>query len=159
MGYFIAFKAMQFQIKSNIINEIKQGLNPELITIITVSKKDAYQIEFKDDGKEIEYNGQLYDIINTKENNTSVTYYCFNDKKEKNLFSGMAQHISSHIATGKSSKDNNNKNLADDVTKVFFSTHYSFAFIIGEQSEKNSTINFHYKNIFIKTNSPPPEFV
>jgi len=58
-GYFIAFKLVQYQIKKEIKAEIKKNINSDELTAIIISKKQINKIDWLEEGKEMNYNGQF----------------------------------------------------------------------------------------------------
>lgn len=159
-GYFIAFKSFQYQIKKEIKAEIKKNVNPNELTTIVIDKKQINKIDWLEEGKEMYYNGKLYDVVRHTKNGTSITYYCINDKQEELLFANLEEHIATHIAANKPIKNQATKNLSNTVIKLYFSNGQSFEFnsvLLNEQAF--FSINLSYKSVLTETDFPPPEFV
>ncbi len=159
MGYFIAFQAMQYQIKSSIISAINNGIKTDSETIITINKSDVSKINWEESGKEMVYNNKRYDIVKSTENNNSITYYCINDTQEETLYSNLDEHINMHIATNKPTTSHSSKNLVNDVVKIFFTNQYQFSFTTQATSVCYFPFRVNYTSEHILTNSPPPQFV
>lgn len=155
IGYFIAFKVTQYQIKSEVFAEIKSGIMPAE-TIITIDKRDLSKIVWQDDGREILYNGKRLDVVKSKQDNTSITYYCFNDKQEESLFASLDNHINTHIISGKPLSRTSSKNLVNDVIKIFFSNHHEFNYSSIGTSISFFPANKHYISASLSITSPPP---
>ncbi|MCE9539538.1 MAG: hypothetical protein K8R85_10000 [Bacteroidetes bacterium] len=159
-GYFIAFKSFQYQVKKEIKAEIKKKINPNELTIIVIDKKQINKIDWLEKGKEMYYHGKLYDIVRHTENDTSITYYCINDKQEELLFANLEEHIAMHIAANKPIKNQTSKKLANNVIKLYFSNEQSIKFnTVLLNSPPFYSINLSYKSSIIETDTPPPEFV
>lgn len=124
-GYLIAFQAAQYAIQKQIKTEIKQGLTISQLTPITIKKNQLDKVDWKDGGKEMLYNGQMYDIVRVVEHEESVTYYCINDEDETRLFENLEEHVNDFIASNKSCKKNSSKKIADNVIKLYCHTHQS----------------------------------
>jgi len=159
LGYFIAFKAVQYAVKNEIKFQIKSNLPITELTTITINKTHLATIEWKDNGKELIYNNEMYDVVRSNETATSITYYCIHDKKEKLLFTNLDDHINAHIITDKPVKNPASKKLADHVVKLYFETSYLFGFNNFKKHSVFSYITIIYTPALIETNSPPPEFV
>ena len=159
-GYYFVFKAAQYEVKSTIQNEIKSGqFNSSELEVVTIPKANLNEIEWLESGKEMRFNGQLYDIVNSKKNSESITFYCINDTKEKSLFSKLEDHINTHVISNNPLKNESSKKLLDTVVKLYFSNQISFSVF-----QNSSTINYFISNLIytpalLETNSPPPEFV
>lgn len=65
-----------------------------------VAENFEQQIIWKDDGKEFYLNGQLYDLVNTKQLNGKTVFFCINDTKEKHLLNEFAKVIKSENENG-----------------------------------------------------------
>lgn len=159
MGYFIAFKALQFQVKSSIIADIKKGIATEAQTIITVDKANAAKINWTENGQEMIYNGNRYDVISSNQTPNSITYFCINDKQEENLFSSFDEHISTHVIAAKSSATGKTKNLADDVVKIFFINYSLFSFADEITTRHFLPVTNDFTSEILKTKTPPPQFI
>lgn len=157
-GYFIAFKAVEYQVKDEIESQIKSGLTIEQLTSITIDKKDIGTIEWEESGKEMVYRNERYDIVKTTETATSITYVCINDKKEETLFANLDEHVNTHVANAPL-KNSNQKKLADQVIKLYFSSEQLIAFHTTQLSSTFFLTSINYTPVLIETNSPPPEFV
>jgi len=149
VGYYIAFKAVHYSVKKEIKSQIKSSLDITELTIITLNKKDLDKIEWKDDGEEMVYNDEMYDIVRSTETITSITYYCINDKKEKLLFANLEEHISIHIAADKPVKNPASKKLIDHVVKLYFEVDESFNSNILKKSSAFSFINIIYTPVHL----------
>lgn len=159
-GYFIAFKSVQYQIKKEIKAEIKKKINPYELTTIVIDKTQINKIDWLEEGEEMYYKGNLYDIVRHTKNATSITYYCINDEQEEKLFANLEEHIATHIAANKPIKNQASKKLSNNVIKLYFSKEQSFKFNSFMLNQPPFySINLFYKSALIETDSPPPEFV
>jgi len=159
MGYFIAFKVTQHQLKSSIVSEIKSGIITNNATVIIINKNELSKVEWLEKDKEMRYNNERYDVVKSEENNTSITYYCINDKQEETLFADLDTHINTHIINTKPSKNNSPKSLENDVVKIFFTNNNQQNLVLTENTLSFFPIKEDYVSQHIKTNSPPPELV
>jgi len=160
MGYFVAFKAIQYQMKNEMKAEIRQGINlPELVTI-TIAKTQTDKIEWLEDKEEMQYNNNRYDVVRFTETNKSITYYCINDGKEELLFVNLEKHIDTHIATDKPTKNETKKNIDQHITKLYFQNDNSLQFRFNQLSETSLLPgNLAYSPVLLETASLPPEFI
>lgn len=158
VGYYIVFKTIQYQIKSEVQFELKSGFDSDELETLTIDKSNITNIEWLEPGKEMRYNNQLWDIVKSTETSSSIIFYCINDAKEKSLFTKLEDHIKTHVAT-KSSNDDPSKKSIDTTVKLYFLTDFSFSYIKELYNNCFFTPNSNYTSVFIKTNSPPPEFV
>jgi len=159
VGYFIAFKAVQSEIKREAKTEISHDLINKKLTSITINKKKLVDIKWLESGKEMLYNNKLYDIVKTTETSSSITFYCINDTKEESLFANLEDHINTHIAANKPINSGNQKKVTDNVIKLYFPNEHSINFISSISAFQFFPANGTYLSTLIETDSPPPEFV
>ena len=88
-GYFLYFKYLQYSIRQEVREEIKNGLKGKDLPLIIVSPAKGEEIVWTEKGKEFKYKGSMYDIAKTQIKNGKKYYYCINDVKEKNLISNF----------------------------------------------------------------------
>jgi hypothetical protein len=159
LGYFIAFKAVQYNVRTEIAFEIKQGLNSNTLTKITVNKNKLSLIDWKEAGSEMLYKGKLYDIVKSTENSTSITYYCLGDEEEERLLESLDEHINTHIASGKPFKNDSKKNIVDQVLKLYFAPEANQQFFIVYSIVIRSEYKNNYSSIPGKMSFLPPECI
>lgn len=157
-GYFIAFKVFQYRIQKEIKAEIKQQIDPSELTTIIIDKKNIEKINWVKKGKEMFYEGGLYDVVRSTEDATSIIYFCINDKQEELLFANLEDHINTHIASNKSTKNQDHKKISDHVIKLYFSDeqhvmHQNFK--LNQHSFCH--VDLFYKSALIEMDFPPPE--
>ncbi|RYD78723.1 MAG: hypothetical protein EOP53_10755 [Sphingobacteriales bacterium] len=161
IGYFPAFYALQTKIKREMRRAIRRNAKPEELTVFTFSlennKITDTDFDLKDE-HEFSYKGEMYDVVRTEKTGNTITFYCLNDKKEKQLFANLNQSV----------KQNSAENPFQKSSKLF-NTFCKLEFI---STEKLSPVlqDFTIQNIFspyhiwrsgkhITQFSPPPEFL
>jgi len=159
MGYFVAFKVAQYQIKSAVFSDIREGINLEKATLITLKKAEVNSIVWLEKGKEMRYNNQLYDIVKYTENKETITYYCLSDKLEQHLFSHLNEHINTHVTLANPGKNKSSTNIKNSVVKLFFPHCFQYNLKTSEVNIRFSTIKEDFISAAIGTNSPPPRLV
>lgn len=66
--------------------------------------EDNNAIEWKDDEKEFNLNGEMYDVAKIKKENGKTVLYCINDKKENELLQNFVKAMKNDASNGKSGK-------------------------------------------------------
>ena len=159
-GYYFVYKSAQYRVKKEMQSEIISAVNSGKLKNITINKNNLQDIEWLENGKEMRYNNQFYDIVKSSETFSTITFYCINDTKEDALFTNLEEHINTHVASNKPIKNENQKKLSDNVIKLYFSNEHSFKFNIASLYQHNFfPTNLIFKSSIIETDSPPPEFV
>jgi hypothetical protein len=157
LGYYVAFKAIQYRIKSEVEFNIQHGLYVSDLTTITVPKSDLLSIEWEEEGKEMRYQGSLYDIVSCKISNESVTYYCLSDMEEDELEEDLEDHINRHVASNKPLKNNSEKKTLDNLTKLYFTEVEKQQWYRVYYGIKFPGLISHYLSAQIERHSIPPE--
>ena len=148
-GYFFYFKFLQYKLQKEIKQEIRSGLKEDELLLIIVPINEKNQITWVKKNKEFLYQGEMYDIIKTKNQNQKTYYYCINDLREKNLIANFNKN------------HNSKKEFEKKIRRVSISKYFlqpitlnndicAFKLIYG-------TLNVHYKLNSIAPPSPPPK--
>lgn len=156
MGYIVVFKISQNQIRKEVKREIKMKLNESELQTIVFNKSELKTINWVETDKEFIHHNELFDIVRTSETETTITYYCINDKQEEQLFANLDEHINKHLTNHKSSKKNSLK-LIDNNYKILHSsslTLTNFYTIINHQTAYNTMLVSSYSDL----STPPPDF-
>jgi hypothetical protein len=104
------------------------------------------------------FKNEMFDIVKSIENSTSITYYCINDKKEESLFVNLDEHITTHISANNPLKNNPAKKITDHVIKIYYSTEQR---MLADQlcsSVQFPSLLLNYSSALLYTESPPPKF-
>lgn len=117
-GHFVLFKLYQHSIKKEIKRKIKNNVPETELTFFTFSVSDINKIEWEKKGKEFWLRGNLYDVVKKKETNDSITFYCINDRMEKELFANLEEQINRQMNSNAHSNNTPIKKLQSD---YFFS--------------------------------------
>jgi hypothetical protein len=116
-GHYFVFKTVQNQYTKNF-KEYLKTLPEEKWESVEIASNQLYKngskITWLDDNKEIEMNGQLYDVVKIKHLGNKVKIYLVNDTNEKALKKNYNQ-----IAN--SLNENNSKKASGNPLKELFS--------------------------------------
>ena len=88
VGYYLVSYQAQQQRKQEIKELLRQDVSEHLLTVIdyTTNHKNIF---WEEEGKEFFFEGELYDLVNTKSIKGKIYFYCFNDGKEKELIENL----------------------------------------------------------------------
>jgi len=117
MGYFIAFRISELQIKQAIREDIENGILQNSVSTLVIENSRLAGINWLEDD-EFEYNGERYDVVHRSSNQYNTTFYCINDSRESGLFSNMSEHVKDHVSPVKPGKDAAAKTISGDVVKI-----------------------------------------
>lgn len=94
----------------------KDLLQGDHIERLRIHQSDMRNVVFKEEGKEILFKGEMYDVKAITRDGNFVVFYCINDKVEKRLLSGLQTNVNSQTDQGFPDKKQNDpsKNLIKD---------------------------------------------
>ena len=148
-GYYLFFRAMQYQARQEISQKIKKGVNENDLTLIVAPLNGGKEISWTKPGKEFLYKGEMYDVVKTETRGQKKYYYCINDTKEKQLVARYMNHRRQREKTARRLKQTqSNKYIPGTCSgqKQFTFTGFSF-----------KVYHLFYKSNFTDISSPPPK--
>jgi hypothetical protein len=154
-GYYIPYFIKLTLIRNEIERTIKDSILDEDIVKFTF---DIHHTgdgpEWQREGKEFRYKGNLYDIIKSETDHNRITYFCINDKEEKNLGSNFNKLLSKKLENEGKTKTNSQKELGK---------YYSFPskgiFPVLKEADLTDYFSNFYKSRQKDILSPPPRTV
>lgn len=149
----IIYFFQQAEIKSEMQAFIKK--NPkehctEFTFQLTESKIADKDFTWEDEGKEFDYRGKMYDVVNFQQTGNRLIIHAINDSQEEKLMADFTQHH----------KQTENLSLNKLISLVFIKTEYRPIDIVQNilvHTEKNKVTNLQL--IPLPIQSPPPDFV
>lgn len=102
--------------------------------------------------KEIILNGQLYDIISSKQNQSKITLKLYRDKEEQNLLNLLKNILHQ--------KKNNSHSFFFFEITASLPNHPIISLNLLKQIQKHPIpYSFNLSRVFIEKNTPPPKFI
>lgn len=105
VGYYFVMHQAQHE-RKEFVEELlhKTIADDELIIIdFTTNKEKVY---WQEEGKEFFFEGDMYDLVKTKNENEKIFFYCINDKKEKELINNYNAETKNNSSKDKKAKNN-----------------------------------------------------
>jgi hypothetical protein len=109
LGYFIAFKFSQLEIKTEMRAEIMAATPDSRLICVTIPSEEVKNISWTEQ-HEFSYKGNMYDVVRAeKKTDGSTSFFCMNDSKEEELLSKLDESLSAQLdvnkmANGKTAK-------------------------------------------------------
>ncbi|HBS87811.1 MAG: hypothetical protein A2W91_11150 [Bacteroidetes bacterium GWF2_38_335] len=159
---FIGTYTIYFHQKNIIRKSVKKQLlshtpKDELV-MLSFSLKESEELNWKH-SKEFEYKGEMYDIVESKTEGDSVTYWCWWDHEETRL----NRHLIDLVAKAMGADDANNTNQKNfsGFLKTLFCSELQDLYI---GSDQYTLLSFNYKekfslNYLNDPPVPPPNFI
>jgi hypothetical protein len=101
-GYYVFFRIMQYEARKIMTGKISLLDDKEQLTVITVNILDQSSIHWIREKKEFIYHDSLYDVVRISTTDQTVTYYCINDTREKEIISDFQKTDDHRTDTSKS---------------------------------------------------------
>ena len=92
------------------------------------------KVVFKDNGKELYFNGEMYDVKDESSDVNYIIFHCINDKKETNLYAELGKQVKQNTDSNQSSEKKQNTFLKNPVNDLFF-TAQNTSFASSEKFE------------------------
>ncbi len=127
-GYFIVFKIFQSNIRSEVKAKIKKDIPKENLIKFEIATNvlftETNKIKWKNEGKEVEICGNLYDIVKVEKKNGTATLWLLQDFKEKALLADLDFFVNSFMNDSPVSK-NENKLISQVINFKFLAAESS----------------------------------
>ena len=113
IGYYFLFLVLD---NSNR-KEMQSSFAPSSISeTIRIPRSELKNLVFKENGNEILYKGEVYDIKDKSLDGDYVVFNCFKDNTEKNLLAGLDNQVKNNSYPGENKKQNSSsKNPVKDL--------------------------------------------
>jgi hypothetical protein len=157
-GYYIVFRGWQTGIRCQIKKQIRSDSKNAGYDVLKFSKSDLLQkkiiLEWEKDD-EFCFNENMYDVKSKIETTDSITFICFNDRKEKKLIDQLQTWVNQQHENTPSDRSNPFK-IIDNLVKDYCHEHQ---FVLN--IEDGISINKFAPDVlpydtFIEVLSPPP---
>ena len=152
IGYYLIIHQARQEHKAHIKKLLHQNISENLLTAIdyTANKQAIY---WEEEGEEFFFNGEIYDLVKTKNVAGKVYLYCINDEKENELINQYNSSVKNNSSTEK-----NIKSTFDNSFSPYLITNFA---IIYPKEDSNKQYPFSFSKIesaaIRPTLKPPPE--
>jgi len=143
-------------IRNGISEMLDQNITSGTLMVFSFSKEKINSLRWIREN-EFSLNDELYDVILKEYSSDGQTkLYCYKDKMEKRLLTGLQQHISRHLendARAQKDKQNHVKNLLKD----YFFAENTTRFAVTGIEHKFLPSYSHYIPYIPEKQTPPPK--
>ena len=150
VGYYFLFLISDFENR----NKMQTNLLQSSLETIRISKSEIAEVIFKDGGKEISFNGEMYDVKSKSESGNYFIFNCKYDKKETSLLAGLTTHVKGNTDSNSSEKKKNNLSK-NPVKDLFFPEKNNFARTLSHN--EFPTVNCKLQTVNLPFPFLPPE--
>jgi hypothetical protein len=160
VGYFIVFKCLQFNVRSEIKSVIKEGMALKDLSLIKIHiskySPDENLLSWKEEN-EFLYKGNMYDVVRQEAHYDTIYYYCINDLKENELFSGLDKQVNDQM-NNHAKSGNYHKIFKFDKDNNFLKQHLRLNISDFKLSKEFYSSEVKYLSVYPDKDSPPPKF-
>lgn len=145
------------QIRREVKNMIMSGLDKSDLIELTFDDAEISELKWKHDA-EFEFEGRMYDIVASEQQNHQTTYWCWLDKEETALNAQLDDVL--NIALIGNRNRRTKEIQLDNFMKSLLYVELSTPFLSSIESIQLTPYkNQYYTSITLRDASPPPEFL
>jgi hypothetical protein len=141
------------QVRRAVKSSIIAGLDKEELVLLKFTKEESQTSIRWEHATELEYKGQMYDVVETKIENDTTYYWCWLDNKETKLNKQLDQVLA--YALGNNQHRNDSQKQLHNLYKSLY-WEESSAFELSSWSIQTTPPLPAYKIIFQNFSHPPP---
>ncbi|MBU0487962.1 MAG: hypothetical protein KKA07_02380 [Bacteroidetes bacterium] len=150
IGFYILFKVEEYNIRQEIKHCLISNLSGEELELLIIFHADEGKIHWVEEGKEFRYDGNMYDVVKTREFEHATYYYCYNDRKETKLMACLDKLIREQANHSKS------RVKVKKIPINYFLQRQVFRILPREQDVQYFGVSTEKYAIFQDVISPPP---
>lgn len=84
-GYSLMLRAGLWLHRNEVRRELRHRPENKKLWLIRIAASDTFYIHWEEPGKELKYQGEMYDVVRVVSQGDIVHYYCLRDKQETRL--------------------------------------------------------------------------
>ncbi len=154
---FAFLKYQKKQIKREVKWRLIEGIDQKELVLIKLTKKEQDRELEWEHSKEFEYQGEMYDIAETKTINDTTYYWCWWDYEETELNKKLNGLVQTAFGNNPTKQEKQNK-----LNSFFKSLYFSATIINTKNTATDLKIlfvfsNFNYQSLYSSPPVPPPE--
>jgi hypothetical protein len=104
VGYYIFCSYQQYQVKKEVERQLLANSLHESEMDIFVLEEYKDKIKWEEDGKEFYLDGEMYDVVRTREHGGKTVLYCLKDTKEQELLNHLVKLVKDTRKNSRSGK-------------------------------------------------------
>lgn len=114
------FHITRFMIREDMEQKIKENLDESELTVLTVTEKEFSRLHWTRAQKELEYNGNMFDVVRIQSSNHKKLIYCLSDRREKHLLVQYKAH--------QKNRKKNRQRISQTEYNKYFPTKHRYLF-------------------------------
>lgn len=153
----LKFSIDKSNIRNSVLQAIQSGVAPEALIVFIFTEEESQNLNWKK-SHEFEFEGEMYDIVETKIEEGAYHYTCFHDTKETKFKRRTFKLLGSLLLPENDSQSDQNTNLKLVKTQ-FFQTLKTVLLlpVLGDCKQIDFCFQNSYRSLMVGPNSPPPQ--
>lgn len=157
MTCYLFLKHQARQVRREVKHQIIAGIDKEELTLLSFTQAEKEQLHWKHD-KEFEYQGHMYDIVETEVKGDTIYYWCWWDHKETKLNQQLTKLLNDVL------NNHPDRNRTQNKAVAFYKSLYCSAiptwyFNIPEYEVRQNDCVYFLSSITFPPPTPPPNKV
>jgi hypothetical protein len=104
VGYYILCTYQQYQVKKEVERQLLASSLHESEMDIFVLQEYQDKLTWEEEGKEFYLDGEMYDVVKTKEQGGQIILYCLKDTREKQLLEHLVKLVKDNRKNSRTGK-------------------------------------------------------
>lgn len=154
-GSFIVLQLQKQIIKEEIKHRIIAGIDRNELIVLRFTKDEAKVKLNWEESKEFEYEGEMYDVVESEESNDTIIYWCWWDHAETKLNKRLSD-LTTKAAEQNPFNQENTKRITRFLTALYSQNIFEFKSYHEKQIFKNLKNTSFYQSISLPPPIPPP---
>lgn len=157
MTCYLFLKHQARQVRREVKHQIIAGIDKDELTLLRFTQDELVQLKWKHE-KEFEYNGHMYDIVETELKGDTTYYWCWWDHKETKLNKQLTQLLNDVLSNHPERNREQNKVVAF-YKSLYCSEFPNWRIYIPEYKESINEMEYVLTSIAFPPPTPPPDKV
>ncbi len=157
VGYYSVHQLQVCQIKKEIKRKLKKNIPKDELVVISFALSESTKIPWVKKNKELIFEKKMFDVVETKRTNDSITFYCIHDFKETAIFAQLEDYVNSFMSSNPDQQKKSSQ-LFKRFHLEYFSSNNSKSELCNKKNNKIRPLQV-IKNytVFQMVESPPPK--
>ena len=159
-GTWVVFKLQQVAVRHEVKQQIRAGVpESDLVTlrIAKVWEKTPNARFEREHSKEFRFDGEMYDIIRSREEGDTTVYICIHDVKESGLFADLERLIEEEIDQPINKKSR--ESMQQLIAAKYVQKSFTLSFVLSASAVVRSPMNEPMISEDLQIDSPPPKIL
>ncbi len=159
-GTWLVFKLQQTAIRYEVKQQIKAGVPASDLVTLHIAKvwEETPNARFeREHSKEFRFDGEMYDIIRSRDEGDTTVYICIHDVKESELFADLERLTVEKIDQPVNKKSR--ESMQQLIAAKYVQKSFTLSFVLSASTNARSPMNELMISENLQIDSPPPKIL